>query len=107
MSDCHCPAPQDFRARLNASTTAADAGRAFFTVAAATRLARVTQGKCLFTLREKCLRPKHHVGMTVKSPAIPEFNPGYEAFKSDKSFSSYQVSHMYHRRISRESHFVI
>jgi len=55
-----------FQARLNASTTAADAGRAPFKVAAAARLARVTQGKRLFTLREKCLRRKHHVGMMVK-----------------------------------------
>jgi hypothetical protein len=37
-----------------------------FIAAAAARLARITQGKRLFTLREKCLRRKHHVGMMLK-----------------------------------------
>jgi hypothetical protein len=37
-----------------------------FTVAAVARLARVTQGKRLFTLRDKWPARKHHAGMMTK-----------------------------------------
>jgi hypothetical protein len=45
-----------------------------FTVAAMARLARVTQGERLFTLRYKWPALKHHVGMmTKKSSNIGNF----------------------------------
>jgi hypothetical protein len=69
--------------------------------------ARVTQGKRLFTLREKYLRRKHHVGMMVKKSSNSAINPSYGTFKSDKCFNRYQVSHVYHKKISTESLFVI
>jgi hypothetical protein len=41
-----------------------------FVVAAMARLAHLTQGKRLFTLRDKWPALKHHVGMMVKKSSI-------------------------------------
>jgi len=64
-------------------------------------------GQALIRAARKMPAQKHHVGMMIKSPAILEISPCYGTLKSDKRFSSYQDSHMYHRKISRESRFVI
>jgi hypothetical protein len=59
-----------------------------FTVAAMARLAPLTQGERLFTLRYKWPALKHHVGMMTKKSSNSGNFPTYETFKSDTRFNN-------------------
>jgi hypothetical protein len=62
-----------------------------FMVARMARLARVTQGEHLFTLREKWPALNHHVTMmTKKSSNLGNF-PELWAIQSDKRSNNHQV----------------
>jgi len=52
------------------------------------RLAPLTQGERLFTLRYKWPALKHHVGMMTKKSSNSGNFPTYETFKSDTRFNN-------------------
>jgi hypothetical protein len=62
-----------------------------FMVAAMARLARVTQGERLFTLRDKWPALKHHVGMMTKKSSNSENFPRLWDIYSDRRFNNSHV----------------
>jgi hypothetical protein len=76
-------------------------------VAAMARLARITQGERIFTLREKWPALKHHAGMSARKSSNSGNCPTLWDIKSGRRLSSYQLSREYHGKISKASQIVI
>jgi hypothetical protein len=73
MSDRHSPAPLEFPGLTECTKPLRPVPTGPFTVAAMARLAHLTQGERLFTLRDKWPALKHHVAMMAKKSS----NSGY------------------------------